>query len=276
MKDTKLLFYKIMNYPIPDDSMSFEYWAKKINKKENYENPDFSRKEKNQYIDQFTTKINKFWRLYKSLPFISEIFLCNSITFNSLKEDSDIDIYIITKKNKLRRARFFSELYFTIIWQKRFKKNKKQKFCLSFYTREDNTNLYPIMLKNKSDIYLWYRLAHLVPLYQEKENDNWIYKGNPRFSAMFPNHPQKYCINIWTKLFTWKSIFKKIIEFLFWWLFWKLIEKLIKYIRKPILRFKTKKLWDKWKWIIVNDKMLKFYDDKRYQIASIFTLEQKN
>lgn len=275
MKDQKLLFYEIMQYPIPNNSKLFEYWAKKENI--NFEkNQRFSRNKKNEHIDQFTTKINKFWNLYKSLPFISEILLCNSITFNSIKEDSDIDIFIITKKNKLRRARFFSELYLTILWQKRFKKNKKQKFCLSFYTREDNTNLYPIMLKNKSDIYLWYRLAHLVPLYQEIQNDDWIYKANPRFSAIFPNHPQKYCINIWTKIFTWKTFFKKIIEFLFGWLFWKTIEQLIKYIRKPILRYKTKKLWDKWKWIIVNDKMLKFYDDKRYQIASIFTLEQKN
>ena len=275
MKDQKLLFYEIMKYPMPENSEFFEYWAKKEKTSQTL-NQDFSRKEKNKYLETFTTKIDKFWDLYRSLPFISEIFLCNSITFNSLKEDSDIDIFIIAKKNKLRRARFFSELYFTILWQKRFKKHKKQKFCLSFYTREDNTNLYQIMLKNKSDIYLWYRLAHLVPLYQEEKNYDWIYKKNPRFGAMFPNHPQKYCINIWTKLFAWKSIFKTIIEFLFWWLFWKLIEKLIKYIRKPILRYKTKKLWDKWKWIIINDKMLKFYEDKRYQIASIFTLEQKN
>ena len=275
MKDTKLLFYKIMNYPVPEHSEFFEYWAKKGTITYT-QNKKFSRKEKNKNLETFIAKINKFWNLYRSLPFISEIFLCNSITFNSLKEDSDIDIFIITKKNKLRRARFFSELYFTVLGQKRFKKHKKQKFCLSFYTREDNINLYPIMLKNKSDIYLWYRLAHLVPLYQEKENTDWIYKANPRFEAMFPNHPQKYCINIWTKLFTWKSIFKIIMEFLFWWLFWKLIEQIIKYIRKPILRYKTKKLWDKWKWIIINDKILKFYDDKRYQIASIFTLEQKN
>ena len=201
MKDQKLLFYEIMQYPIPNNQIFFEYWAKK-EKTEYSWNKEFSRKEKNKCLETFITKINKFWNLYRSLPFISEIFLCNSITFNSLKEDSDIDIFIITKKSKLRRARFFSELYFTILWQKRFKNNKKQKFCLSFYTREDNINLYPIMIKNKSDIYLWYRLAHLIPLYQEEKNDDWIYKANPRFNAMFPNHPQKYCINIWTQLFT--------------------------------------------------------------------------
>ena len=149
MKDQKLLFYEIMNYPVPKDYKFFEYWTKK--EKLDYTwTQGFSRKEKNMYMETSITKINKFGNLYRSLPFISEIFLCNSISFNSLKDDSDIDIFIITKKNKLRRARFFSELYFTILWQKRFKKHKKQKFCLSFYTREDNTNLYPIMLKSKS------------------------------------------------------------------------------------------------------------------------------
>ena len=270
MKDSKLLFYEIMKYPIPNESGFFEYWAKKENKQKYQNNQNFSRNKKNQYIDEFTKKINKFWKLYKSIPFVSEIFLCNSITFNFLKNESDIDIFIITKKNKLRRARFFSFLFFILTWLKRNKTNKKQKFCLSFYVSEDNKNLYPIMI-NKSDVYLGYRLAHLVPLYQENPNNDWIFLSNPRFSAIFPNHPQKYCINIWTNLFTWK----KILEFLFWWIFWKIFEKIIKFIRKPILKYKIKKLWEKWKWIIVNDKMLKFYDDKRYQISSIFTLAQK-
>lgn len=273
MKDSKLLFYEIMNYPVPNDSKFFEYWAKKEDLVYK-ENNKFSRKEKNQHIDEFWQKINKFENLYRSLPFVSEIFLCNSISFNSLKEDSDIDVFIITKKNKLRRARFFSELYFTILWQKRFKKNKKQKFCLSFYVTENNKNLYSIMI-DRSDIYLWYRLAHLIPLYQEEKEEWSMYKNNPRFEAMFPNHPQKYCINIWTKLFTWKSIFKIIVEFLFGWLFWKLVEKLIKIIRKPILKYKTKKLWDKWRWIIVTDQMLKFYDDQRTKISALFTISQK-
>ena len=193
MKDPKLLFYEIMNYPVPNDYKFFEYWAKK-EELAYKENNNFSRNEKNQYIDEFWQKINKFRNLYRSLPFISEIFICNSISFNSLKEDSDIDVFIITKKNKLRRARFFSELYFTILWQKRFKKNKKQKFCLSFYVTENNKNLYSIMI-DRSDIYLWYRLAHLVPLYQEEKEEWSMYKNNPWFEAMFPNHPQKYCIN---------------------------------------------------------------------------------
>ena len=31
--------------------------------------------------------------MYQSLPFVKEIFLCNSISFNALKRDSDIDLF---------------------------------------------------------------------------------------------------------------------------------------------------------------------------------------
>ena len=80
--------------------------------------------------------------------------------------------------------------------------DKKQKFCLSFYVTEDNQNLYSIMI-DKTDIYLSYRLAHLVPLYQEynknthkHSNNHNIYSNNKRLKYLMPNHPQEHCINI--------------------------------------------------------------------------------
>lgn len=261
--DKNLLFYKIMKYPVPKEKELFLLEKKseiKLNQKEG-----FSRTEKNQYLDKFLNIINKHWKLYKSLPFIKEIFLCNSISFNATKRDSDIDLFIVVKKWCMRKARFFSAIFFKLHWLKRSLKNKKQKFCLSFYITEDNKNLYPIMI-DKTDIYLTYRLAHLVPLYQESSNYRSIYKNNKRFWSLMPNHPQEYCINIWNKLFTWNTKTKKRIEFRFWWLFWKLIEFIIKIIRVPILIKKIKKLWDKWKQIIINNKMLKFHDDIRKQV----------
>lgn len=267
----KLIFYKIMWYPIPAESSFFEFWSKKNNELTNTKNNWFSRNEKNIYMDNFINKINKYWKLYQSIPFISEIFLCNSITFNSLKEDSDIDIFIIAKNWALRRARFFSVLIFRILWLKRSKRNKKEKFCLSFYTIDNNKNLYQILLKDSTDIYLWYRLAHLVPLYQEKEDNDWMYSNNTRFKSLFQNHPQKYCINLWNNRFSWSTKLKAVLEFLNWWIFWKFIEFIIKTIRKPIMKIKKKKLWDKWKWIIINDNMLKFYEDKRKDISFKYT-----
>lgn len=263
-----LTFYDIMKYPIPTQWDFFVYW-KKLNIEWNFDKTKYSRKEKNQYMDIFINEINKHWKLYKSLPFVSEIFLCNSITFNALKEDSDIDIFIIAKNDAMRRARFFSALFFKMLWLKRSLKNKKLKYCLSFYVTEDNKNLYPIILPNKTDIYLAYRLAHLVPLYHETEKCKNIYKDNPRFSSYLPNHIQDYCINIWNDNFCWSSKIKNIFEFICGWFVWKLIENFIKIIWLPILKNKIKKLWNKWKQIVISDKMLKFHDDIRSVISDL-------
>jgi len=261
-----LTFYNIMKYPIPTQSDFFVYW-KKITIEWEFDKKKFSRDEKNKFMDKFITEINKHGKLYKSLPFVSEIFLCNSITFNALKEDSDIDIFIIAKNGAMRRARFFSALFFKLLWLKRSITNKKLKYCLSFYITNDNKNLYPIILPNKSDIYLAYRLAHLVPLYHEDDTIKNIYKSNPWFESYLPNHLQEYLINIGVDNFSWSTKFKKILEFIFWWFIWKITENIIKIFWAPILKNKVKKLWNKWKQIVISDKMLKFHDDIRSIIS---------
>ena len=266
-----LIFYKIMKYPVPSN-MEYFFFEKKTNinfKKKIW----FSRNEKNKYMDEYIEYINKYWKIYQSIPFIKEIYLCNSISFNALKKDSDIDLFIITRKNSIRRARFFSLLFFFIFWLKRWKKIRK-KFCLSFYVTEDCQNLYSINL-SRSDIYLNYWLAHLIPLYQEQLNSSNIYKKNKRLGITMPNHPQSFCIDIWNKIYHWKSKLKKRLEFIFWWLFWKIIEILISSIWIPILLFKTKRLWKKWQWIIINNNMLKFHEDKRLKIHLMYEMEHK-
>ncbi len=261
-----------MNYPVPKQKELF-YFEKKIEKEQITQNW-FSRKEENQFMDKFIEKINKYWKLYQSLPFVQEIFLCNSISFNSLKRDSDIDLFIITKKNSIRRSRLFSAIFFKLLWLKRSIKDKKQKFCLSFYITEDYKNLYPIMLE-KTDIYLTYRLAHLVPLYQENKSTDNIYTKNKRFKELLPNHPQEYYINIWNDYFTWKTKTKKVLEFLFGGIFGQLIEFIIKIIWIPILTKKIRKLWNKWKQIVINDQILKFHDDIREQIHLLYKIANK-
>lgn len=268
MLKKNLLFYEIMKYPVPTDSHFFSFEEKTETPVENNTiDRLISRKDQNNRLSEYSDFINKFWWLYRSLPFISNIYICNSISFNRITEESDIDIFIITKEKCLRRARFFSWIFFKVLFLKRWQKNKKKKFCLSFYTTQDNTNLYNILLP-KTDIYLIYRLAHLVPIYQEEKYN--IYTDNKRLISYLPSFPQKHIINIWTKLYRWNNKFKKTFEFIFWWVFWKIFEYLIKSIRLPIVIYKKNKLKEKWRGIIINDKMLKYHEDKRKKIHTIF------
>ena len=287
-----LTFYNIMNYPVPNNHKQFYFWKNKTNKqtnnkktKDNYieNSKNFSRKEKNPYMKDFLKKIDKYQKLYKSIPFVRDIYLCNSISFNALHKNSDIDLFIVTKENALWRARFFSRLFFTLKKEKLFlKKGKRgeesaQKFCLSFYTTENNQNLYPICIE-QNDIYLAYRLAHLVPLYQEqkKQDSSYIYSKNNRIYSILPNLTKTHSIHIWNKKITGKTKIKQILELFFWWIIWKIFEKIIKWIRLPIVIRKRNKLGKANRGIIINDNMLKFHLDKRKKIHYLFQIKNKD
>ncbi len=267
--DKQLLFYKTMKYPIPDCEEYF-YYKKKTDKisEEKHQNWTFSWQNKSKLIQEYINHINKYWNIYKSIPFIKDIYLCNSLTFNAINKKSDIDIVIISKPWKLRRTRFRSVLFFWILWLKRNSSDYTKKFCLSFYI--DNSVLNIKNIKEKwEDVYLCYWLAHCVKLYQEQENDDF-YKQNNRISDILPNFEQKQKINIWNEFFTWKSTFKKALEFLLDNKIWNFFQNIIKYLRLPILIYKKNKLWKKWEKIIISDKMLKFYNDKRYIYNMLF------
>lgn len=268
----KLLFYDIMEYPVPKQRGYFVC----TNKSYNHEEEEIS--DPSRTITQKTTKeylnyINKLSRLFKSLPFIKTIYLCNSITFNSIHEHSDIDVFIITEDKALRRARFWSVLIFRILWLKRSATHKRQKFCLSFYVTESHQNLYNISLP-QTDIYLAYWIAHLVPIYEEIPGNATIYKENIRIHWLLPNIPTKQSIFLDIPCTVGNNKFKSSIERLQKGRWGRLIESWIKTIWLPIIIYKIKRLHHQWEDIIVNNYMLKFYADKRKKIALLYKLRR--
>ena len=276
-----LVFYKIMNYEVPHQYSYFLFEKKWWQKQEDIlrgqkfppDEEKYSRDKKNEYMNSFLTYIKKYTRLYRSVPFIQSIYLCNSITFNDLHKDSDIDLFIVTKKWSLWRARLRSVILFFIFGLKRgVIRGKKRKFCLSFYVTSTHQNLYNIMLP-QNDIYFIYRLAHLVPLYQETPEN--IYKHNKRLESALPNFPGRHCITIWLVPGTGKNAFKKITEFLFGGFVGQGIEYLIQLIRLPIVIYKTKQLKDKGRGIVVNNNMLKFHMDIRKKIHLLYMMHKK-
>ncbi|MCX6824024.1 MAG: hypothetical protein NT085_02765 [candidate division SR1 bacterium] len=276
-----LVFYKIMKYDVPRHYSYFLFEKKGWKKQEDIlrgqefppDEPKYSWDKKNPYIDDFLKYINKYSRLYRSVPFIQSIYLCNSITFNALNADSDIDVFIVTKKGSLRRARFWSAILFFLFGLKRGAiRGKKKKFCLSFYVTQTHQNLYNIMLP-QNDIYFMYWLAHLVPLYQETPEN--IYKHNKWLESALPNFPGRHCIDIGLKPTGGKTKFKKIVEFLSGGIIGQACEYLIKLIRLPIVIYKTKQLKERGWGIVVNNNMLKFHMDIRKKIHLLYIMYKK-
>lgn len=294
MDNDKLIFYDIMWYPVPSRSQVFEldeydrfdsYQNTDQEEEEYFVDPKFSRDNCNIHMSDYLHIIHKYSRLFRSIPFVKHIYLCNSITFNALRSSSDIDILIVTKHKKIRLARFFSVLLFTLFgirnrskphtddydhWSDADNKiddiasdSKRQKFCLSFYVDEESLNFYKILLQ-PIDIYFIYWLAHLVPLYtNDRIHIRDIWKHNRRLKNYLPNHALEQEIQIGNELVIWNNRFKDSMEYIFWWVIGRVVNKIIKYLWMPILTYKLKKLGKKWRWVVISDQMLKFHLDMR-------------
>lgn len=263
-------FYEIMNYPVPylKDFFAYKLWwsDKKRIKSEFWS--DFSWNRKSVLLSDFLAFIEKWNWLYPNSPFVKEIFLVNSITFNALKSTSDIDLFVVVQKGRVRTARLIMSLFMMLFKIKRTQKSEYKKFCLSFFVDENHCNLEPLLLDEK-DIYLPYRVAHLVPLYQEKIT-NKIFEENSWITRFLPQFPMMQTIFLWNQIITGRWIFKRLVEKIFKWKLWTTIERLIKKLRMPrIMRLQRQdpKFHQE---IIVSDSMLKFYYDKRKYYSDLF------
>jgi len=281
---TYLRFYEIMNYPIPKNAeLFFQYTdnprskvntiLKDINQKQ--QDNSFSRDEKSEYMDEYLKEVKRLKSTFQSVPFVEQIFLCNSISFNALDNNSDIDLFIVAKPWRIRTVKFRSMLLFTLKWAKRFWKKSRKKICLSFFITSDQENLYPISLSSL-DIYLTYRIAHLVLIYQpDEEVNNSFFESNKWVKWILPNYQEKQVISLWITPFTWNTKSKNIIETLWNRLIWNIFEWILKHIQKAIIRFKImlNPIWNKD--VIISDTMLKFHQDIREKISLKYNVKVK-
>ena len=262
-------FYDLMNYPVPRNSTLYSYinepsiWATQSE----IEDTSFSRTKKCDLMNEYTDYINHWSRIFRYIPCVRQVYLCNSITFNALHANSDIDICIISRSWYIRYARLFSWLAFTLLWLKRQQGkfiDSKKRFCLSFYIDEDHSNIYHIR-KRQGDVYLSYWLAHSILLYSDDIlSDNHLISQNKKLLAFIPNHPPKQSIYIDTVTIRWISLYKKIWEVIICNRVGRIMQFIIESIRSGILNYKIHRLsFHTQKEIIISPYMLKFHQDKR-------------
>jgi len=281
---TYLRFYEIMNYSIPKNAELFLQYTDNQRSKVNnllkdvskeWENNWFSRDQKSEYMDEYLNEIKMLKSVFQSIPFVQQIFLCNSISFNALDKNSDIDLFIIAEPWRIRTVKFRSMILFTLKWAKRFWRKTRKKICLSFFITSDAQNLYPISLSSL-DIYLAYRIAHLVLIYQpDEETNNSFFECNKRVKWILPNYQEKQTISLWINPFHWNTKFKNIMERLWNWFLWNIFERMVKHTQKAIIRLKRIRnpIWNKD--VIVSDTMLKFHQDIREKISLKYNIKVK-
>lgn len=196
-------------------------------------------------------------KFFEKIPGILSICVCNSLSMNAAHKNSDIDLFVITQKNRLWTARFFLTIYCQIRWIRKTNRNHAGKFCLSFFIDNTAYDFSNIALPKDPYLTLWLRTLHpIINRHHSFEqfinaNSSLISNSeNPYYNADFQKYKLKKESFLLTKCF---DISEMILKTLF-------IEKTKKSFQK---------LWKPY-WIIINDHMLKFHNnDKRIDFSKL-------
>lgn len=221
------------------------FWEKDVLKLEKYLGV---KKAPGKHEKKLWEKVWKHSYIFSKIPGVLCICVWNSLSMNAAHKDSDIDLFIIARKNRIWTVRILFTLLLFFIWERKNARNHAWKFCLSFFITENALNFDTIAIEN--DIYLSYWIHNLKPIInREKTYERFMHTN---FPSQYESPSNK---NIPTTFFL--SRF-----------FWNIIEYIYKWIFLPKTKKSFQKLWKPFG-VIISDDILKFHDaDRRKEIRS--------
>jgi predicted nucleotidyltransferase len=197
-------------------------------------------------------KVAKYTPLFAKIPGVLCICVGNSLAMNATHQDSDIDLFIITKQKRLWMVRILFTLLLTFLWERKTAHQHSGKFCLSFFITENALDLSTIAIKN--DIYLSYWIHTLKPILNRRHNFEKFREANTQASAS--DLHQKKTYSSYEKL---EELLppKKLLIFM-----GDTLEATFKFFFLPKTKKSFQKLWKPFG-VIISDDMLKFHDQDR-------------
>ena len=149
-------------------------------------------------------------KIFKFIPWIKMMAVGNLLGAHNLRDDSDIDFFIIAEDKRIWLTRFFCTGLAKLLRLRPQANNLRDKICLSFYVSEKAMDLSSLMLDNPPtplseggqinppyppmfagadnvDIYFLYWLAGLTPLYDTGGVYYKLIKANQWLGAYLPN-----------------------------------------------------------------------------------------
>lgn len=204
----------------------------------------------------------KFWnravlaaKILSYVPFIKMIAIVNSLAFFNCDQNSDIDFFIVTQKNKIWTARAFSSLLLHILGLRRHGKKVAKRICLSFYISEEKPDL-SYIAKDDLGFFVAFWIAQMAPIINFGQTFESFHAANFWTRKFLPNSGNNitdYYINFKRPLLS--KTLKGWGEFLFKKDFF---ENTVRKIQMKRIEQSQKK-WGNPKSVITNDYILKFH-----------------
>ncbi len=219
------------------------------------------------YAQRKLKRIRRLVRLWRFIPWIKMIAVGNLIGAHNLKNESDIDLFIITAPNRIWLTRFFIVSLTASLGLRPKPGNTKDKICLSFYISEIDLCLRRFFLpqiNGWADIYFIYWLAGLAPVYNRDKIYIQFIKANSWLKEYLSN---------WHRFESARSLVGPPNQFYCWIIdyFFSYWEKLAQKWQIKKMPAEIKKIINKDTRVIVDDKTIKLHiNDRRVEYRQKF------
>lgn len=151
-----------------------------------------ARKTRYTYAERKFKRALRVSKILSFIPWIKMISVCNTLGISNAKDDSDIDLFIITEHGRIWLTRFFVVAPLRALRLrprlKRFgdaRENRKDKIDASFYITDTDFDLRSIAIPD--DIYLAYWINTIVPIYNKNQTYEKFIQRNSWTQSYVPN-----------------------------------------------------------------------------------------
>ncbi len=206
-----------------------------------------------------------FAKIFRLLPSVQMIAVCNSLGYFNARLDSDIDLFIIVKPGTVWLTRFWLQGILKLLRARPFDRGtRRDSICLTFFLTSDHLDIGHLQIA-KPDVYLHYWLTQLIPLYDPfgyyqqflQANSYWLKKHLPNYLPYRPSRRLQVKSSFFTNLFI-------PLTFSFW-------EKLARGLQLKIMPDKLKELAGKDSRVILSNNILKFHsEDNRLKYFNLW------
>lgn len=143
------------------------------------------RQQRQKYSQEKLFLAQKVSHILKFIPFVKLIAVTGALAVENSPQNDDIDLLIITKKNRVWLTRLLSIIFLEILGKRRRPKDKiiKDKICLNMFLDENNLEV----PQKERNLYVGHEVAQIRPLFNKDYTYEKFLLNNKWVKEYLPN-----------------------------------------------------------------------------------------
>lgn len=196
-------------------------------------------------------RVRRAARFFRLLPHMRAVAAVNSLAWWGTDEQSDIDLYVVTKAGSIWSSRFWLVLPFALLRARPHREPKvRDPFCFSFFSTHESLQLEELCFPR--DYYMAFWVKSLVPVFDRDGSLSEFHRVNRWASNLLPNargrvvhhrHVPGFCPRVPVQS--------------------RLLEPLFRFFQRRRMPVHLSSLANQDSRVVVTDDMLKFHENDR-------------